>query len=124
MKSSSSSLPAPAASPGLVQRLADRWRTDPASRSGTGTIARLFASLRPAPARPATKSNSMAELEEQFAALKTEQARQAFVVALANQVRAVSKPKQPPTPVRRAKFALMPAKGQASFLREGGRVLD
>ncbi len=72
--------------------------------------------------KPAPASAAMEQLERQFAALKTEEARQAFVVSLANQIRATTKPRQP-TAVRRAQFAVMPAKAQADFIRAGGRVL-
>ena len=121
----STSFPTPAPSAGLVQRLADHWKADPSARHGTGLVARLFQRIRPAAPKPkpAPASAAMEQLERQFAALKTEEARQAFVVSLANQIRAVTKPKQQAT-VRRAQFAVMPAKAQATFIRDGGRIVD
>ena len=120
----SSSTPIPTASAGLIQRLAHHWKAEPSSRTGTGLIARLFQGVQlaaPKP-KPAPASVAMEQLERQFAALKTEEARQAFVASIADQVRAASKPKQQ-HPIRRAQFAVMPAKAQATFIREGGRVI-
>ncbi len=118
------STPTPTASAGLIQRLAHHWKTYPSARTGTGLIARLLQGIGPAPAKPkpAPASVAMEQLERQFAALKTEEARQAFVASIADQVRAASKPKQQ-HPIRRAQFAVMPAKAQATFIREGGRVI-
>ena len=124
-----SSNPIPRPSPGLIQRLADHWKADPSSRHGTGTIARLFAKMRNATTKPTPRpapvavDADLAALERQFATLTNERDREAFVSALANQIRAASKPKQQAT-VRRAQFAVMPAKAQATFLRGGGRIVD
>lgn len=125
MKSTSSPHYVPTASAGLIARLADRFRSDPSSREGTGILARLFQSIRPAAPKPKLSGidAEIAKYEEAFNKLPTESARQAFVENVANQIRATTKPKQQAT-VRRAQFAVMPAKAQATFIRGGGRIVD
>ena len=124
----STSFPTPAPSAGLVQRLADHWKADPSSQHGTGTIARLFAKMRNATTKPTPRpapvavDADLAALERQFATLTNERDREAFVSAIANQIRAASKPKQQAS-MRRAQFSVLPARAQAAFIREGGRIL-
>jgi hypothetical protein len=121
----SSSTPLPIASAGLVARLAHHWKSDPSSRTGTGLIARLFQGIRPAAPKPKLSSldAEMAKLEEAFNKLPSESAKQSFAEKVANQIRAASKPRQQHS-VRRAQFAVMPAKAQAGFIRGGGRIVD
>lgn len=118
------STPTPTASAGLIQRLAHHWKSDPSSRTGTGLIARLFQGIRPAAPKPKLSSldAEMAKLEEAFNRLPSESAKQAFAEKVADQIRAASKPRQQHS-VRRAAFAMMPAKSQAAFIHGGGRVI-
>jgi hypothetical protein len=120
----SSSTPLPIASAGLVARLAHHWKSEPSSRTGTGLIARLFQGVRLAAPKPKLSGldAEMAKLEQAFNRLPSESAKQAFAEKVANQIRAASKPKHQAT-VRRAQFAVLPAKAQATFIREGGRVI-
>ena len=120
----SSSTPIPTASAGLVARLAAKYQSEPDARNGQGVLARIFARIRPAAPKPKLSGldAEMAKLEQVFNRLPSESAKQAFAEKVANQIRAASKPKQQHA-IRRAAFAVLPAKAQATFIREGGRVV-
>ncbi len=122
----STSTPIPTASAGLVARLAAKYQSEPDARNGQGVLARIFGRLRQAAPKPKLSGldAEMAKLEEAFNRLPSESAKQAFAEKVANQIRAAaaSKPRQQHS-VRRAQFAVMPAKAQATFIREGGRVI-
>jgi hypothetical protein len=121
----SSSTPLPIASAGLVARLAARYQSDPSSHTGQGVLGRIFARIGLAAPKPKLSGldAEMAKLEQAFNRLPSESAKQAFAEKVANQIRAASKPRQQHS-VRRAQFAVMPAKAQAGFIRGGGRIVD
>jgi hypothetical protein len=116
--------PLPIASAGLVARLAARYQSDPSSHTGQGVLGRIFARIGLAAPKPKLSGldAEMAKLEEAFNRLPSESAKQAFAEKVANQIRAESKPKQQHA-IRRAAFAVMPAKSQAAFIHGGGRVI-